>query len=89
MAFTPEQEVVLAKMADDYAARSQAEDARAANVKAARAALAERQERLRADAKGLDPKSREYRDLVSVGDAEVAALVEAVKAEEVGRGDGR
>lgn len=79
MPFTPEQEAALAKMADERIARVAVDAGRVARVEAAKADLTARQEKLRADARGLDPKSDEYRDIVAAGDAEVEALVEVVK----------
>lgn len=82
MAFTPEQEAALARVADRELALGQANDEKAQRVAAAKAALEARQVKLREDAKALDPKSKEYQELVAAGDAEVADLHEDLKREE-------
>jgi len=68
-----------AERAAQVAAEAEATDREARRL-AARDALDERQSRLRTEAAAVPHGSTEYRRLVRVGDAEVSALIEAVRS---------
>lgn len=67
-----DEQVAIDKATADAVVKAQA-------VAVALAAVTAKQEQMRADVAKLDPKSKEYADAIRDGDAEVAALVDAVK----------